>query len=66
MAWVGRELKDHPVPTSLQWALPPDPAAQGPIQPGLECLQRWDIHNFTGQPVPVPHCPLSKKYLLNI
>jgi len=29
--------------------------AQGPIQSGLEHLQGWDIHSFSGQPVPVPH-----------
>jgi len=29
----------------------PDQAAQGPIQPGLECLQGWGIHNLLGQPV---------------
>jgi len=32
MAWVGRDLKDHPVPTPLPWAgcPPPAHAAQGP------------------------------------
>ena len=30
MAWVGRDLHAHPAQ-----------AAQGPIQPGLEHLQRW-------------------------
>ena len=30
-------------------------AAQGPIQPGLEHLQGWGIHNLSGQPVPAPH-----------
>jgi len=24
-------------------------AAQGPIQPGLECLQGWGIHSLSGQ-----------------
>jgi len=28
-------------------------AAQSHIQPGLECLQGWGIHNLLGQPVPV-------------
>jgi len=30
-------------------------AAQGSIQPGLEYLQGWGIHNLSGQPVPAPH-----------
>jgi len=30
-----------------------DQAAQSHIQPGLECLQGWGIHNVLGQPVPV-------------
>ena len=34
---------------------PPDQAAQSHIQPGLECLQGWGIHNLLGQPVPVCH-----------
>ena len=28
---------------------PPDQAAQGPIQPGLECLQGWGILSSSGQ-----------------
>jgi len=39
----------------------PDQASQSHIQPGLECLQGWGIHNLLGQPVPVHHHPLSKK-----
>jgi len=33
---------------------PPAEAAQGPIQPGLELLQGWGTHIFSGQPVPGP------------
>jgi len=40
---------------------PLDQAAQDPIQLGLEHLQGCGIHNFSGQHVPVPHCPLSKE-----
>ncbi|KAK4827689.1 hypothetical protein QYF61_020823 [Mycteria americana] len=48
--------------------LPLDQVAQSPIQPGLECFQRWGIHSFSGQPVPslaiTPHpittCPCTK------
>ena len=49
-----------------QCCQPVDQAAQGPIQPGLECFQRWDIHSFSGQPVPVPRSLLSKEFLPNI
>ena len=38
-----------------------DQAAQGPIQPGLEHLQGWGIHNFSGQPVPALHHSHSKE-----
>jgi len=35
----------------VQGCQPPDQAAQSHIQPGLECLQGWGIHNLLGQPV---------------
>ena len=38
-----------------------DQAAQGPVQAGLKHLQGQSIHNLSGQPVPVPHHPLSEK-----
>ena len=63
MAWVGRDLKDHesPTPCRMQGHQHPhlilDQAAQGPIQPGLERLQGWGIHN---QPVPAPHHSLGR------
>ena len=56
MAWAGRDPKDPrvPIPCHRQGRQPPhlilDQAAQGPIQPGLEHLQGWGIHNFSGQP----------------
>ena len=48
---------------ALPWARLPPPvqAAQGPIQPGLEHLQGQSIHSFSGQPMPVPQCSLSKE-----
>ena len=61
MAWIGRGFKDHQVPTPLlQAGLPTatsvlDQIVQGPIQPELEHLQGWGIHNLSGQPVPTPH-----------
>lgn len=41
MGWIGRELKDCLVPTSLPWAenLPVGQVTQNPVQPGLEHLQ---------------------------
>ena len=59
MTWVGRDLKDHQAPTPLPEAGPPTstfntrPSAQGSIQPGLEHLQGWGIHNLSEQSVMV-------------
>jgi len=50
----------------VQGHQPPDQAAQSHIQPGLECLQGWGIHNLLGQPVPVCHHPLCEKLPPNI
>jgi len=58
MAWVEKVLKDHLVSTPLLCAGSPTTrsrAAQSHIQPGLECLQGWGIHNCLGQPVLVCH-----------
>jgi len=35
-------------PCSVQGHQPADQAAQSHIQPGLECLQGWGIHNSLG------------------
>ena len=66
MPWVGRAIKDHPPPTQMLWAgcHPLDQTLQGPIQPGLEHLQEWGIHIFSGQPVPGPHHLLSENFLI--
>ena len=52
MAWVEKDHNAHAVPTPcyVQGRQPPDQAAQSHIQPGLECLQGWGIHNLLGQP----------------
>ena len=44
---------DHPVstPCYVQGHQPPAQAAQSHIQPGLECLQGWGIHNLLNQDV---------------
>jgi len=66
VGWIARDLKDHPIWTLYhgQGCSSPGQAAQGPIQPGLECFQEQSIY-FSGQPVPAPHCPLSKEFLPN-
>ena len=72
MALVGRDLKDResPTPHHRQGHQPPhlipDQAAWGPIQPGLEHLQRWGIHNLAGQPVLALYHSPSKEVLLDI
>ena len=45
MAWVEKDHNAHlvPNPRYVQGRQPPDQAAQGHIQPGLECLQGWGI-----------------------
>jgi len=65
MAWVEKDYNDHD-PCYVQGRQPPDQAAQSHIQPGLECLQGWGIHNLPGQPVPVCHHPLCEKLSPNI
>lgn len=61
---LKRTLK-HLVPTPCygQWHIPLDDDAQSSIQSGHEHFQRWDIHSFSDQPVPLPHHPLSKEFL---
>jgi len=60
--WHLLDFKDH-LPSLLKFYLPCfgqrhlplDWAALSPIQPGLESFQGQRIHNFSGQPVSVPH-----------
>jgi len=53
MAWVEKDHNAHRVstPCYVQGPQLADQAAQSHIQPGLECLQGWDIHSLLGQPV---------------
>jgi len=53
-------------PCYLQGRQPPDQAAQSHIQPGLECLQGWGIHNLLGQPVQCVTTLWVKNFLLLI
>lgn len=57
MVWVGRDSKDHLVPTPChgQKHLSLYHVAQSPIQPDFEHFPGWDIHNFSGPPVQVPY-----------
>jgi len=69
MSCIGRDLKTKIVPTLLHCAGMPSTTSgyPGPLsKPGLDCLQRWSIHSFSGQPAPVPHHPLSKAFPHNI
>jgi len=68
MVWVGRDLIDLLDPTLChgQGHLPLDQVAQSPIQPGLELFHGGGIHDFSGQPAPVPHHPHSKKKIFLI
>ena len=58
------KITEFQLPCPGQGHLPLDQVAQSPIQPGLEHLQGWGIHNFSGQPV--PHHPLSKGLLSKV
>jgi len=67
MAWVERDHNAHwgspssPPPCYVQGRQSQEQAALSHIQPGLECLQGWGIHNLLGQPVPVRHHSLCEK-----
>ena len=67
--WLGLEgpskpTQPHPM---LGAGLPlTSSAAKGTIHPGLECLQGWSTHSFSKESMPVPHYPLSKKFLPSI
>ena len=66
MAWVEKDHNAHPVPTPcyVQGHQPANQAAQSHIQPGLECLQGWSIHNLPGQPVQCVTTLCVKKFFL--
>lgn len=68
MVRVGSDLKNHLVPNPCygQGYLPLAQVTQSPIQPGLEHHQKWGIHSFSGQPVPVHQHPHSEEFLFNI
>ena len=59
---IRRDGNDQIAPTSCcgQGCHSPDQGAQGSIQLGLEHLQGQGIQSFSGEPVPLPHYPVSK------
>jgi len=67
MAWVERILK--PIlfnPLSLARLPLTRSDCPEPHPTGLEDLQEWGTHRFSGHPAPLPCHPLSKKIPLNI
>jgi len=64
MVWDGRTFEDYLVQPSChdQGWLSRDQVVQSPIQPDLEHFQGWGIHNFSGQPVAVPHNSHSEEF----
>jgi len=65
MVSTGRNFKrsSSSTPCHGQGDLSLDQETQNAIQPNLEHLQGWHIHNFFGQPVLVFHHPHCKKFL---
>lgn len=65
--WLGLEgtLRDHLIPTFLPCSgtLSARPGCSKPIWPGLQHFYGWGMHNFSGQPIPVSHPPLSKEFI---
>jgi len=59
--WLGLEETTEIIRCHL-----PVQAAQSPIQPSLEHLQRRRIHSLFDRPMPMPHCPLNKLLPPNI
>lgn len=53
-------------PRFRQGHIPINQVAQGFILSGLQHCQGGDIHNFCGQPPPVPHHPQRKEFLTTI
>ena len=61
MAWKRTTtVIEFQPPRYVQGRQPLDQTVQSHVQPGLECLQGWHIHNLLGQPVPVCHHPLCE------
>lgn len=61
MVWDGKDIRKHLVPAAVRGAvtLSTKPGSQSSVKLSLVPLQRWIIHTFYGQPLPVPYHPLS-------
>ena len=66
MAWIEKDHNDHRVSIPLLCAGSPTTRPSCYIQPGLEYLQGWGIHNLLGRfyslcvyTLPKTHCPLG-------
>lgn len=56
MAWVGRTLKHHMIPTHLPWAGTTSTRSScSEPHPTFESFQQWGIHNFSAQRVLESH-----------
>lgn len=55
--WLEENSKTIKIqlPCHDQGHFPLNQLGQDPLQPGLKYFQRWGIHTFSGQPVPVCH-----------
>jgi len=65
MAWVQMEPRRPSSSNSPVVWHPPDQAAQGPIQPGPQCLQGWVIHSLSGQSVLFYHLERGSRNMTN-
>lgn len=68
MAWVGRDFKNHLIPTPLPCTGTPFTVPDcSELQPALPwTLQGWSIHSLSQQPVLVPHQICSEEFFPKI
>jgi len=66
MFGVGRDLCGSSSPPPLPKQGHPEQAAQDLVRVGLEYLQRWRLHNPSGQPVPVLRHPQREEVLPHV
>ena len=65
LCWKGYQKSTSSIP--LQWSRLPETGSCFPwsIQPSLEHLGGWGIHNLSGQLLPELHLPLNKEFQPN-
>lgn len=77
MVCVGRDMKDHLFPSPVPWAGTqssqkfllrnfPKPGFSKPHPTWLRKIPGMEHHDYSGQPIPVPHHPYSKEFHPNI